>query len=310
MSRTTKKILQAILYLIIFYFLGRLLYQNWQKVSADLEQANLKWLALALAIFTITLLSQSINWHLLLKSTGKNVAFSDSYRSFFRSGIVRYLPGGIWGIFSKVYWIIKLGIGKSQALFLVVAESVIGITTGSFIFLATQPPVPFLIYLNLLFFVLAFVGIIMLLSPKYLLTFWRSVTKQQLEILNLPFRYLSGLAVLSIAQWLLFGAGIYWTLIGFHLPIISYWPLAGIFAASWVVGFVVFLAPTGLGVREGFITLLLSNSLGPASALMIAMLTRFLLTIGEIFGFILSLLPKHQKLGQKRESCPPPAKKI
>jgi uncharacterized membrane protein YbhN (UPF0104 family) len=56
----------------------------------------------------------------------------------------------------------------------------------------------------------------------------------------------------------------------------------GAFALSWVAGFLFVLAPAGAGVREVVMTALLSTAMSPASALTVALLSRLMMTFGDV----------------------------
>jgi uncharacterized membrane protein YbhN (UPF0104 family) len=65
----------------------------------------------------------------------------------------------------------------------------------------------------------------------------------------------------------------------------------GAFAVSWIAGFVFVLAPAGAGVREAIMVALLGTTMSPATALTVALISRFMLTLGDvILGG--SLLPR------------------
>ena len=64
------------------------------------------------------------------------------------------------------------------------------------------------------------------------------------------------------------------------------WADAGIltacFAFAWIVGFLSFLTPGGLGIREGLLGLLLSNYMIPSQATNVALLCRLWMLSAEI----------------------------
>ena len=64
----------------------------------------------------------------------------------------------------------------------------------------------------------------------------------------------------------------------------------GAFAASYLIGYLALIVPGGVGVREGFLILLLQGSigLGPAAALAVA--SRVALTINELGAAVPFLL--------------------
>lgn len=51
--------------------------------------------------------------------------------------------------------------------------------------------------------------------------------------------------------------------------------MIGIYVMAWTVGFLSFIAPAGLGIREGALSFLLSTLLPEATAIFIALLSRF-----------------------------------
>jgi uncharacterized membrane protein YbhN (UPF0104 family) len=63
----------------------------------------------------------------------------------------------------------------------------------------------------------------------------------------------------------------------------SDWPFwTGAAAVALVGGFLVLLAPGGLGVREGLLLELLERQLGPREAVLVTVLWRGVLLVGEI----------------------------
>jgi uncharacterized membrane protein YbhN (UPF0104 family) len=58
--------------------------------------------------------------------------------------------------------------------------------------------------------------------------------------------------------------------------------MMGIYAAAWTVGFLSMLAPGGLGIREGVLSLLLSAYLPPATATLVALLSRIWSLAGDL----------------------------
>jgi hypothetical protein len=63
---------------------------------------------------------------------------------------------------------------------------------------------------------------------------------------------------------------------------------AGIFAGAWVLGFLSFLAPGGLGVREGILVYLLGFHLPSHVAIVVTLLSRLWVTAAELMGTALA----------------------
>jgi len=81
-------------------------------------------------------------------------------------------------------------------------------------------------------------------------SYMRQVTYSFRDVLRLQFVFLGYWLVLGLAFWLLLGG-----IIAGGLCNPGY--LVGVLPGSWVAGFVSFLTPAGLGIREGFMAVLL-----------------------------------------------------
>ena len=93
----------------------------------------------------------------------------------------------------------------------------------------------------------------------------------------------------------------------------------GAFAVAWVAGFVFVLAPAGAGVRETLlVTVLGASELSSASALTVALISRLLMTAGDVIvgGIALAVIGRrhfaqlrHHDSGEAPipiNSAPPP----
>ncbi len=84
-----------------------------------------------------------------------------------------------------------------------------------------------------------------------------------------------------VLNWMLYAAS-FWMLVrsfGLDAPLA---PVAGAFAAAYVLGYVVVFAPAGLGVREGFLVALLTPYLGIGPSGAMAVVARIWTTILEV----------------------------
>jgi uncharacterized membrane protein YbhN (UPF0104 family) len=91
---------------------------------------------------------------------------------------------------------------------------------------------------------------------------------------------------------------IFWILIGtstgmwFNIPVLY---IFSTFAISWVVGFITPGAPAGLGVRETIMILILTSFIGEPSAACVALISRLVVTLGDLVFFLFSY-PLSRKL--------------
>jgi hypothetical protein len=99
----------------------------------------------------------------------------------------------------------------------------------------------------------------------------------------------AGLTPLTALSWLMVGLGswviyasAFWLLVKSLGVSASFLPTASAFAAAYVLGYVALFAPAGIGVREGFLIMLLSPQLGATTAGAIAIFSRLWTTVLEV----------------------------
>jgi len=97
----------------------------------------------------------------------------------------------------------------------------------------------------------------------------------------------------------LFEGLILWGIVGgstgmwFNVPFLY---IFSAFTISWVVGFITPGAPAGLGVREAVMILILTNFIGGPAAAFVALISRLVVTLGDLVFFLLSY-PLARKAG-------------
>jgi hypothetical protein len=64
--------------------------------------------------------------------------------------------------------------------------------------------------------------------------------------------------------------------------------VVGASALAWVVGYLSFLTPSGLGVREGVLTILLAQVYPLPVAIVGSLLYRLVLTLGEVLAVLIA----------------------
>ena len=99
----------------------------------------------------------------------------------------------------------------------------------------------------------------------------------------LPGRTTALVALTGVGQWLLNGLHAWILAVGLGADPAAAVPLAvGGFALAWCVGFLVVVTPAGLGVREAVLVATLAPVLAPADALVLALVSRALLTASDL----------------------------
>lgn len=200
--------------------------------------------------------------------------FMFSWWAYSSSDLAKYLPGGIWGISSRLLLYRNQGISLPHAsriflheslIIVMVALAVGGGLVGSLLWQGD----PF--WLPLFYFLLAFVG---LLSMRLLLH-------------PLPWRAVIVCATEQVLAWLLFGIS-FAVLIGSRGDWLERGRLAaGFFDLAFASGFVAFFAPSGIGVREA----VLGYASGPlgmtaADVVKLALVHRLVWAVADIALFL------------------------
>lgn len=273
--------------LLIFGFLFRSLYLEWEQVVA--YRWNLNYLALLVA-FGLMLLAAACYaflWKLILERLGTPLSYRKSYRIFFLSQLGRYIPGKVWSILGLVYLSQKEGVSKVISGTSVTLQLVLQIVSGVVVFAMALP------FWRDLDSSTGLVALVLLLPLGLVLLHPAVVTRGvrlalrmtgQTEIeLSWSYRYLLSQLALWIGFWLLNGVAYHFLIRSLDSsPLPNVLVLAGIFSVSWVAGFLSLVTPSGLGVMEGALAFLLSFSFPMHVATIIALWTRVARTASDL----------------------------
>ena len=267
----------------VFSFLGRKLFLSWRELS------GLSWnfhIWQLLASFATLLLYRALlvqPWIASLKQFNAQLPYSTGFQIFNLSQLGRYLPGKVWLVVGQVYLCKNAGIGKAQAFVSTLLQLAFltfsGILIAVFVFVFTPADLPFAITLPNLPIVtgcVVFAGLSILAVCRRLI--FRLICETVFKLNpNTPFssfRLLHSFLI-YLLLWCVYG-------LAFFLLIKSLFPLewhllpaiVASYALAWTAGFLSFVTPGGLGVREGALSLLLAPYLPPATAMLVALLSR------------------------------------
>jgi hypothetical protein len=224
-------------------------------------------------------------WQNTLLRLGSHMSIAKAIHIWFLSQIVRYAPGNVWHLLGRAYLTREEGIPTQHLSLSMVFELMQTITAGLLV-----------AALSLLFWPQQNVfGLwTLLLIPSLVFYTWPQFLQYPLEwVLKRTGRSFSPM-VLSrydlftllpgyCLTWLFYGCGLYLVARSIYpLPISAFPAITGIFAIAWVVGFLSFITPSGLGVREGILGYLLSTLMPVPVALLLAVLARVWLTLAEL----------------------------
>jgi len=266
-------------------------------------------LAASFGMLQVHLLSAAWSWKLATRVAGSRISLRQAYAIHFVSIVGKYIPGKVWAAVGKVGLSRQAGVRASFAGQAVVLETLL-IVAGSMIMgMPLVPRIASRLHFSPVFG-LAVVGSVvgLLLVASHPTTYRRllgvvsRVAGRNFacsdpgfgSVLRLLPVYLLVFSLMGVAFLLLAGS------FGVRLPV---FPGITLFPTAAAIGFVVLLAPGGLGVSEfslAWLMALMTSDGDPGRFALVALASRLWLTLGELsaFGVAVSLWGGFRTLGR------------
>lgn len=294
--KALRKVVTIVIILVIFYFLITGLIKNWQKIPFDSLRFDLLSLLISFIFLFITFALFIQGWRSIIHEFGQNVGFRKAFWIMSSSQMAKYVPGGIWFALGRVY------LGRTEKLkgeiiaLSVVIETGLTFLVGILLFFIALGLSNRDIIVNFLFIIpIFFVFLIALYPPvlNKLMNIGLKFLKRPAINLKISYIHLLKLSVFFLGLWVAQIIG-YYFLINSIMPIPFYqiFSLAAAYTLSWMAGFIVVIAPGGLGVREGMMSILLSPILPAPLAIAISFIARVWITVFEIMTFFIGVIVK------------------
>lgn len=242
-------------------------------------------------------------WRSLLAGLGARLPLPAAGRVFFLGQLGKYVPGSVWAVLAQMelgrdYAVRRASSAAAGTLLLVLAAA-----SGFAVAVAILPFADVAGLEQFRWIAFGAAPLLGLLHPGVQQWLARLASKIIRRPIDLPRMSVRGIAMATV--WIL----VAWALFGVHLHLLvvsacgctdhSLLLSTGVFALAWVSGFLVVIAPAGAGVREGVLVLGLAATLDPAAALLVALVSRVLVT-GSDLG-----LAALAAAGARRHSPPP-----
>ena len=233
------------------------------------------------------------SWTLLLRDQQVSLSLHSGIRIFALGQVAKYLPGSVWSYVASAELGRDAGFRRLTIVSSFLLALIIGLGTGVLLALVTMPEL-LLPKLASNWFLLLALGGLPLLTLFAFRGFLGRLTKLE------PFPQLSNLigsTIIAILGWLFAGLQIclFAAALGQTVDAISPMMLTGIYAASWIIGFLFVVAPAGLGPREATMIALLVSMMPVEEAALIALLSRVAMTFADVFAaMIVAVITKPQ----------------
>ena len=295
---------------LIAFFLGRVIYANWSQIRQAEWDLTPSYLIASAVLCAPWFWARPLGWNLLVNAFGQRVPFSAVFRVVRHAELSRFLPGGIWAMASRVYLVKKWRVKPSAALAATVVDLVL--TTLAALLPALwslSEAFPDLGRVQQIVFIAFPIVSIAIVHPK-LLNLWAGFifrrVGQDYEEAELRWRILLGIWVLYAGAWILMCAGVAMMIRG----VLQLGPggttfMGSSYAAAWLAGSFALISPSGMGIREGALGLLLSRWIPTGPAFAVAIVVRLWLLGMEVVWVALgALLPRPEPPGDEEATLP------
>jgi hypothetical protein len=292
-------LLSGVISIVVLAFLCRSLARSWgtlDGVSWRLDPARLLLSLVVLAVYYPLLVW---NWTFLMRALGEPVPFRRALPVWLGSQLGKFLPGKVWTLFGRAYLGERAGLDPVRVSFSLLIEVGLILVTGLLLVVVTMPlaadlSIPARGVLLLLlapslaaihpaaFAALANIGLRLLRRGEARYT---CTVREHLLLV--------GSFLLS---WLLYGTAFYLfatslsssAAVGPLATWSGFLSVLCLHTASWIVGFVAFLTPGGLGVREASLSYLLAGMMPAGAATLVALLARLWITLAELLAIAIA----------------------
>jgi len=285
------RVLRIALGLAALAFVTVAVAQRWHDVRTELGHVGIATLLLCLVTLLAAQVTSMLAWRALLADLGSPLTPRSAARVLFVAQIGKYIPGSLWSVVAQAELANDHGVPRRQAAAGALVHNALSLAVGLLLALLSLPA---LLAGNSPRWAL----IAVVVSPLLLLCFVPPVLTRLFRIL---FRVLGREPIERPFSWsgVLHATGlllVMWLLLGLHIWLLGaelgasrsdfLLPAVGGFAVAWSVGFLVIIAPAGAGARELLLVLTLAAHLpaGRSAALTIAVVSRLLMTVGDVLA--------------------------
>ena len=302
MTKTTRTILQAgsaiAVIGIVALFFEREFARNWAQLKA--VQLNIHYSFFALSVFCLVFsyLLTTYTWRYGVNQHAKNrrFTFTESMGMVNTIQLTKYIPGKVWGYAMQLLLIDRNEFAMSVVLyvniFLALTSVFIGLLLGGLYMILGSRLLPWILPLSATVALSLVYLFFMLFNSRFFVLVVRAfmaIFRRRVEFSEMDLRKVLRVQALSLVQNILVGMSALascWGL-GFEVPgSLAFCIVLGFIFAD-TVGYLVFVVPGGIGIREGLFYLLLKEHGGQSLALILPIALRMLsMAVDAVLGVI------------------------
>jgi uncharacterized membrane protein YbhN (UPF0104 family) len=288
-----RRAIEAAIVVAFVGFLGWAMARQWPEVKDVVGQLSVAALVGSGLAAVAGIWLSMLSWKAILADFGSRVPLTGGMRVFFIGQAGKYVPGKVWPILAQV----KLGRdyqvpGRASAA-AVGIFMVIVLGSGLLVAVCLLPVVlgtgAFGSYWWAL---LALPAAAIVLWPPVLnrgLAWAMRLARREPMPRPLSAAGIARAVGWSLLMWLCYGVHFWVLLAALDAPDSNLLLATGGFAAAWCIGFMLLIAPAGLGPRELALVVLLSSTVTQPVVLVAAVVSRLLMTAGDLGWAVIAL---------------------
>jgi uncharacterized membrane protein YbhN (UPF0104 family) len=288
--------LGTLIVIVSFYFLISRLVRDWHQIPfRELHFSPgllvLSYLILLLCHFPLG----AYAWRLILGGLGERLPFFRALAIITVTQLGKYAPGKVWFTLGRMSFARRDGVPEAKSLISVAIETGFLLLAAIFLFAIAVLILPRAVVPGVVLyaFLLAPLTLIVTYPPilNRILKPLLKLFKQPVFELKLSYPRLLLILGVFVLDWIVQGLGCFVLINSFYPLALERLPvLLGGYSLSWILGFIVLVAPAGLGIREGIYTYILKLVMPEPIAIISALITRIWMSTAEL-AMALSCLP-------------------
>lgn len=292
-KRAIRWVLTAVVVGVVGFFFARALWENWDQIQAEHLSFDPWWIA-ATVIFAVAVPITGVLWARIVRTLepGARISSAEAVAVQCASWLLKYIPGQVGSVVNKVVWARKKDISRTLVVISFVYENVFlqlaSILPSVVILLLSLGPQIFGDNVTILVLPLVIVVPLILVLSKPLFHAVVSLPVRRVLKKDVPADYFlsPARAIQYTVEFLLprIVNGIGFVIICATVVDVdpSEWlPFAAAYVLAGAVGILAFFVPSGLGVREAVIVLILGQFMSVPEAIVISLLARLISTVGD-----------------------------
>lgn len=291
----SNKLFPLLFALVVLTLLGKMVYDSRETLLTYEWEFRPLPLLFSFILYALALSLAVVAWGLIVNKTSGKQKWANHVRIYCVTNIAQRLPGVFWHVIGRMMMYQEAGVSKKSVSVSSGIEFVLLAISSLIVSLLTWSLLPATPLDNPLLLIAGIILGLLLIKPATVQWFMRRLKVDITHISDLHYYHIIGWLSLYVIIWGMGGIILY-AIISIiypvpvaHLPgIVAAWCLSG------TIALVSTFTPSGFGLREITLSLMLSAYMPSGVAVIVTLLTRILLTLYEAVWALLavSLLKK------------------